>query len=85
MSNLEFELWWAGGTTTLLTTQPQVGSRSFFDNLLVQLVSFVKNSREVKVSMVQPRCVDVVRLGRPLHRWELVGAMVWLMLAHVRP
>jgi hypothetical protein len=27
MSNLGFELWWAGGTTTLLTTQPQVGSR----------------------------------------------------------
>jgi hypothetical protein len=26
MSNLGFELWWAGGTTTLLTTQPQVGS-----------------------------------------------------------
>jgi hypothetical protein len=25
MSNLEFELWWARGTTTLLTTQPQVG------------------------------------------------------------
>jgi hypothetical protein len=25
MSNLGFELWWAGGTTTLLTTQPQVG------------------------------------------------------------
>jgi hypothetical protein len=24
MSNLGFELWWAGGTTTLLTTQPQV-------------------------------------------------------------
>jgi hypothetical protein len=28
MSNLGFELWWAGGTTTLLTTQPQVGSRA---------------------------------------------------------
>jgi hypothetical protein len=27
MSNLGFELWWAGGTTTLLTTQPQVGSQ----------------------------------------------------------
>jgi hypothetical protein len=26
MSNLEFELWWAGGRTTLLTIQPQVGS-----------------------------------------------------------
>jgi hypothetical protein len=30
MSNLGFELWWAGGTTTLLTTQPQVGSRNFY-------------------------------------------------------
>jgi hypothetical protein len=49
------------------------------------MVVSIKWLREVKVSMVQPRCVDVVRLGRPLHRWELVGAMVWLMLAHVRP
>jgi hypothetical protein len=29
MSNLGFELWWAGDTTILLTTQPQVGSRSW--------------------------------------------------------
>jgi hypothetical protein len=28
MSNLRFELWWAGGTTALLTTQPQVRSLS---------------------------------------------------------
>jgi hypothetical protein len=27
ISNLEFELWWAEGTTNLLTTQPQVGSQ----------------------------------------------------------
>jgi hypothetical protein len=26
MSNLGFELWWAGDITTLLTIQPQVGS-----------------------------------------------------------
>jgi hypothetical protein len=27
MSNLGFELWWAGDTTILLTTQHQVGSQ----------------------------------------------------------
>jgi hypothetical protein len=26
MSNLGFELWWAGSTTTLLATQPEIGS-----------------------------------------------------------
>jgi hypothetical protein len=26
VSNLGFELWWAGGVTALLTIQPQVGS-----------------------------------------------------------
>jgi hypothetical protein len=35
MSNLGFELCWAGGTTTLLTNQPQVGSQSNKDFLHV--------------------------------------------------
>jgi hypothetical protein len=40
MSNLGFELWWAGGTTTLLTTQPQVGSPANMLNRRLGTISF---------------------------------------------
>jgi hypothetical protein len=30
MLNLGFEFWWAGGTTTLLTIQPQAGSSGMY-------------------------------------------------------
>jgi hypothetical protein len=39
MSNLGFELWWAGGTTTLLTTQHQVGSQESLSVLQVSYAS----------------------------------------------
>jgi hypothetical protein len=56
MSNLRFELWWAGGTTTLLTTQPQVGSLPRF----AHPSPYPKQYVYTYCHMVFPRQLDVL-------------------------
>jgi hypothetical protein len=62
MSNLGFELWWAGGTTTLLTTQPQVGSHlssCFTHRTWVERLEMVEN--ETHATGTCTTAIDLVR------------------------
>jgi hypothetical protein len=53
VSNLEFELWWAGGATVILTIQPHVDSRSGAN----QLYSFL--THDVGELVLQKKMVEM--------------------------